>query len=312
MNAQKEEYVKISKLIDLPVFYSPWWLDMVCTDGEWNGIVSYDKENNIRGVFTYFIKKAFPGYLIKMPPLTPQMGPLPIHNNAVVSWENCPEFNRAQDDFLSRLPKTVFFRQRHHPWVTNWLPYCWSGFRQTSRFTYHLDLSIDYDQIFNSFKSNIRSDIRKAQKKLQLVDSGNPELLNKLIQTSFSNKKIRDTYSQPLINKVLHECSLRKCAKVLYAVDSAENVHASVLMVWDSKAAYYLIGTTNPEFKGSGASSFLIWNAMQLPEIKGKIFDFEGSMIQPVEKYFRAFGGKLIPYNEIIRHPLINKLKALL
>jgi hypothetical protein len=30
-----------------------------------------------------------------------------------------------------------------------------------------------------------------------------------------------------------------------------------------------------------------------------RTFDFEGSMIPEVERYFREFGGKLIPYYEI-------------
>ena len=44
--------------------------------------------------------------------------------------------------------------------------------------------------------------------------------------------------------------------------------------------------------------SYLLWqallytkNILQLP-----VFDFEGSMIPSIEKYFRKFGGELIPY----------------
>ena len=31
-------------------------------------------------------------------------------------------------------------------------------------------------------------------------------------------------------------------------------------------------------------------------ENKSKVFDFEGSMIPQIEKYFRGFGGELTPY----------------
>lgn len=311
MNAQKEEYVRVSNLIDLPLFYSSWWLDMVCTQGEWNGIVSYDDRNNIRGIFTYFLKRTMLGNIIKMPPFTPQMGPLLIQNNTLSLSENSPELYKAHDDFLKRLPKAIFFRQRTHPSVINWMPYYWAGFRQTTRFTYHISLNADYDLIFNKFKNNIKSDIRKAQRNLNILEAGNTDILYQLIQRSFT-KKVRNSYSKTILNAVFAECSKRKCIKILYAIDEIKNIHSAILIVWDKFAAYYLIGVSDPAFRGSGAGSLLLWNAMQIPDIKGKLFDFEGSMIQPVEKYFRAFGGRLIRYNEIIKNPIINKIKYLL
>jgi hypothetical protein len=45
--------------------------------------------------------------------------------------------------------------------------------------------------------------------------------------------------------------------------------------------------------------SLLLWEAINKSAKKAKAFNFEGSMIEPIERYFRAFGGKLTPYFEI-------------
>ena len=40
----------------------------------------------------------------------------------------------------------------------------------------------------------------------------------------------------------------------------------------------------------------LIWNAIKFASNNSNIFDFEGSMIRPIENFFRAFGGIQAPY----------------
>jgi len=52
-----------------------------------------------------------------------------------------------------------------------------------------------------------------------------------------------------------------------------------------------------------------MWQSILLAREKGlKTFDFEGSMIPEVEKYFREFGGTLIPYYVAYKAPTALKL----
>ena len=46
------------------------------------------------------------------------------------------------------------------------------------------------------------------------------------------------------------------------------------------------------------AMSALLWEAILYSknELKAQVFDFEGSMIPSIERYFRKFGGELTPY----------------
>ena len=79
----------------------------------------------------------------------------------------------------------------------------------------------------------------------------------------------------------------------------------AVWIVWDERRAYYLIGGYDHSEKSNKAVSLAMWRAIQftandlhLPE-----FDFEGSMIPAVERFFRKFGGTLLPtYTINYRH----------
>jgi len=67
----------------------------------------------------------------------------------------------------------------------------------------------------------------------------------------------------------------------------------------DTSYAYYLLGGADPRLRSSGAQSLLFWEAIKLASRKNLKFDFEGSMIEPIERVFRAFGAVQVPYLQI-------------
>jgi hypothetical protein len=72
---------------------------------------------------------------------------------------------------------------------------------------------------------------------------------------------------------------------------------AASFCVHDREAAYYLLGGYDQRNPHASAGALCVWQAiMRAKEIGLRTFDFEGSMIPSVEKYFRGFGGTLMPY----------------
>ena len=78
-------------------------------------------------------------------------------------------------------------------------------------------------------------------------------------------------------------------------------MHAVAYVVWDEHAAFYLLGGADPELRTSGASSLLLWEALQRARSRTDVFDFEGSMLAPVERFFRGFGAVQTPYLRVTR-----------
>ena len=76
-----------------------------------------------------------------------------------------------------------------------------------------------------------------------------------------------------------------------------------VWIAWDNKRAYYLVGGFDRSAQSNNAVALAMWRAIQFTALNLKLpeFDFEGSMIPAIERFFRKFGGKITP-NYTIRY----------
>jgi hypothetical protein len=116
---------------------------------------------------------------------------------------------------------------------------------------------------------------------------------------TFSRQGKRPPYSGEFIERVDAVCKSQNARKIFFAEDSAGRIHAAVYILWDEEYAYYLMGGEDPELRNSEASSLLMWEAIQFASGFTKKFDFEGSMIEPIERFFRGFGPRQVPYFHI-------------
>ena len=70
-----------------------------------------------------------------------------------------------------------------------------------------------------------------------------------------------------------------------------------VFCVFDKNSCYYLLGGVDKKSGVQGVNNILVQKSMEKAQQLGcSIFDFEGSMLKGVEKFFRSFGGELVPY----------------
>jgi len=63
---------------------------------------------------------------------------------------------------ISQLPRYDHFVQNWDHRQTNWLPFYWKGFSQTTRYTYRIEDLKNSDEIWAGLQQNIRTDIKKA------------------------------------------------------------------------------------------------------------------------------------------------------
>ncbi len=77
--------------------------------------------------------------------------------------------------------------------------------------------------------------------------------------------------------------------------------------IWDVNIAYNILGDGNPDLRNIGANSLCMWEAIKFASTVTHKFDFEGSMIESVERFFRAFGARQMPYFQVskINSPFI-------
>jgi hypothetical protein len=324
INSHKSKYIEFCESeANIPIFSQYWWLDAVCGEDNWDVIV-IEKGGSIVATLPYCFTNKKGAKHISMPLLTQTLGPY-IKYPADQKYENKLSFEKEIfTKLIDSLPDFKYFKQNFHYTITNWLPFYWKGFKQTTRYTYVIDDLNDIEKVFSNFNYSKKKNIKKAQTENIEVKFDLPAkefYENHKLTLNKQNEKI--TYSFDLFRKIYTEGYSRNAAKVIYATDSSNNIHSALFVIWDKNSAYDLISTIDPEFRNSGSASLLVKEMISFLADKTGKFDFEGSMIENVENSFRKFGAKQIQYFNItktnskifrlknslkeIKHTLLNK-----
>ena len=298
MKNNKSLYQQFCEEENVPLFLQYEWFNSLYKDDEWEVAIAR-KGENIQGILPYVISKKKSFKVITPQFLSPYQG----------VWLKYPEGQKYASklgyekevitSLIDQLPKIDAFKQSFMPGFTNWLPFSWKGFNQTTRYTYIIKNIFDLEKVFADFKENIRREIRKAEKQLTIKEIDDIDLLYQMKLRAYQDNN--DNYPIPhekLVN--VHEfCKKVNCGELMVAEDTNGNIHSIILYVWDRFSAYYLHGVTDANYKTTGSMSLLLWEAIKRSSKRTKAFNFEGSMVESIERYFRAFGGEQIPYFQI-------------
>jgi len=178
--------------------------------------------------------------------------------------------------------------------------FIWRKFTIEPKYTYCLNLDKTEEEITNNMSSERRKNIRKAEKDgitIKRISNGMEDWksLKKLIEGTLEKQKVK--YNKDILNALLNDFSTEENSFAFLALDKENNPIACNFCVYDSEKSYYLFGGYDQELKHEGAGALAHWSAIKFAKEKGiKVFDFEGSMLKPVEKYFRGFGAEITPY----------------
>jgi lipid II:glycine glycyltransferase (peptidoglycan interpeptide bridge formation enzyme) len=153
-------------------------------------------------------------------------------------------------------------------------------------------------------RSNIRRSIRKSEKNNITIDK-NPQIEDfiTLVEKTFKRQNKTLPYPSELLGDIYKETQKRNCSALFLASDNDGHFHAGSLIIWDAQTAYYLAGGADEDLRSSGGASLTLWSAIQYAANVTQSFDFEGSMIEPVERFFRGFGAIQTPYLSITKTP---------
>ena len=301
MMENKEKYKLFCKQEDgVPIFNKDWWLDAVCGENNWN-VVLMEKGGSVVGALPYYINKKVWFNRIQMPLLTQTMGPYiiyPVNQKYYkhLSWEK-----EIYSDLITQLPKYDFFQQSFSPQITNWLPFYWLGFKQTTRYTYRIK-GITEEQLENEYETDIRRRKKKAVNLGITVDElysvDDFFFLNK---KTFNRKNMQIPYSKDIVKRIYDTCIMHSAVKMFAARLSDGTIIAASFLVYDDNTVYYLMGGVDPVTKDMGGMDMVLHRSILFALQSGKVFDFEGSMVESIEKYFRSFGAIQIPYFQVYR-----------
>lgn len=300
----KDKYSLFCEKTYVPVFSKPWWMDAVCGDEGWD-VFLYEKSGEICSAMPFYVTKRNGYRLITKAPNTQNNGiifcyPEGQRLSAQLSFqEKCIE---KTCDFIESLGIDKYEQQFHYSFQ-NWLPFFWRKYKEITRYTYVIDARKPMEEIEAAYTSSARNHIRKAQKEVRCyVDHITIKNFFYMNEKSFRRQGMEIPYSLQYLERLYDAAKRNHACRILSAEDQIGNIHSVAFLVWDERSVYYLLNGTDPEYKASQANFLLIHEAIKFAHEQGLLFDFEGSVIRPIERAFREFGGTPKPYFRIYKY----------
>jgi hypothetical protein len=280
------------------IFQQPWWLDAVAPDC-W-GEVTCERGGRTVARLPYVIRGPRGMRMLTQSTMTQTLGPW-VETSRVDGAGALAREHELLAELEAALPPAQAFSQQFSPTMLNALPFRWAGYRLEVRYTYRLHGLRAPDELWSGLRGNIRREIRKGRKSLEVVEDLGVDRFYDVLSKTYVRQGLPVPRTLAELDRLHSACTSHRVGSTLFARDEAGEVHAVAWVVWDRHAAYYLLAGAEPRLRTSGASSLLVWEAMMRAREATDVFDFHGSMVQPIERFFRAFGARQTPYLKVTR-----------
>lgn len=285
----------------IPLFSQAWWMDATCGENGWDAFLVRDGKGTVTAALPYHLKRKWGLRFVCQPQLAQTNGvwfrPAEYRNDD----ERLSAEKRIDDEIIQRIAslKLAFFVQCFHHSFTNWLPFHWKGFRQTTRYTYRIDDLSDEEQIFRNFSDAKKRHIKKAKRNGLFACEMDADDFYQFCCEAHEKRGEKNILPKEIVVRCINAAKAREKGKIIAIRDNQGETHSALFLCWDKETAYYLVPATMPEHRTSGASSLLVWDAIREARKRVNAFDFEGSMEESIEHSYRQYGAKQRAYFKI-------------
>lgn len=161
-----------------------------------------------------------------------------------------------------------------------------------------LDLKRPYEEIQKAYSQNLRRILKKIEpNSLYATTDLKPELFVETAQQAHKNQKIAlpsAFYHTAL--RVIYNCLHRGQGAIFAVYDAQQQLCAAAFIVFDGVRVLNLINFSTEKGHSLNAMHFLIDALIQNNANSLKLFDFEGSNIEGVARFYQSFGAINQPY----------------
>lgn len=268
-----------------------WYLDVIWPG--WQGVMVFYNDH-LQAVIPINVSRKFGIPYLFNPPFAQFLGI--FFNNFSVKHEKALSLKkRFTEAIVQALPPLKLFILNFSPEFDYPLPFYWQGYKLHTRYSYWLNNQEDKNLLFRNCNERTRTYINKARK--SGLTASFTEDATSIIRLS----QERDAY--PLdykmltrLWKVLNEQGAGSAVEVR---DKAGKLHAGLIYMRSGVKNIHIFSAIDPELKNMGGMSLAIWHTIEQAGPEILVHDFEGSMLEPVEKFFRGFGTRPVPYLQI-------------
>ncbi|MES1223696.1 MAG: GNAT family N-acetyltransferase, partial [Bacteroidota bacterium] len=161
-----------------------------------------------------------------------------------------------------------------------------------------INLEDGYDNIHRRYKKDLLDNLKRAEKSGISYEAGND--INKTVDLYRSHYANRTAHVKNKdyknFNSLCLQAGQNNNCLIREVKDNNGNLLASALLLKDKRRIYNMMNTTTEEGRKKEANHFLLDHIIQ--EFSGQqfLFDFEGSDISSIKKFYEKFGAFDQPY----------------
>jgi len=275
----------ISHSIFETIYPYSWYLDLVSPG--WDGLVLDD----FRAVMPLTWTKKLGFRLLLQPILAQQLG----------VFSRDPLDHALLEEFLKTIPARFRYIDICLNMDNRKIPAKWQSFE---RLNYELDLSLPED----SYNKNTRRNLQKGQSQdfeFRSI-SAREYLYLKFHGMKDARPGVRWSYLENLFGGLTR---LKKAE--IFGLFQGENLQAAAILGYSASRTIYLNGCNSDAGKEMRAMFVMMDNLISRSRGAERIFDFEGSNIPGVARFYEGFGGKKTVYHRIVKtsFPFLQKIK---
>jgi hypothetical protein len=235
-------------------------------------------------------------------PLTQYSGPFifypkNLNKSDIQSFEN-----KVYTSIIEQLDsKNIDFIEINcHHSFKNWQQFFWSGYKQTTKYTYILENISNKETLLKEMSYSQRAKrIKKAKNDYYFSLELSAEEFYDFYKSNLKDLDKTIFYSKDFFLKLYNAAKERNQGQIISIYSKDNELLAALWTIWDSEFAYNMIMTSDKKKKCSEGTTLLIWETIDFLKDKTKNYDFEGSMIKGVALRNQSYGATALPYHSI-------------
>ncbi len=267
------------------IYAYSWYLDVVCP--QWEAIIGDD----YKYVMPLPVKKKYGISFLAQPVLTQQLGifsPQPIPESVV-------------HEFTKKIPYISYDLNLNECNNTkNSLPHP----------NFKLNLNKKYESLYQDYSSNTKRNIKKASASGISLKSD----INIKEYLDFYYNRVEANFEKaqyPLVLKLLQAASTHNALELYGTYNNREELIAALALLKTENQLTYLLPGSSAEGKKESAMFAIIDGIIRKYAGNNMLFDFEGSRINGIARFYQGFGGINKPYFQIQKRSIPALLKKL-
>ncbi len=283
------------------IFHTTWWHK--AWDAEYRVFARRDRQGRIESGILIHIAR-FPSFSrfgvkgIRRPPLTPVNGPVfrPCPKQGRCNWYTHEK--KELHSSIDALPRVDFYDFGLGRAFRDIMPFLWNGFDTHISYTYVIPFSEAatwQKNISEKTKRKLKAARKEAAETGCRIETDPPFMeLKPLFFETGDTKGFSMSRYEAALPKWWAAMKDMNAGRSYILRDKGGKGLCASLMVWDNRTAYVLLNGMMRDMRRDTHVNMLLFERMITDALDmGLDFDFDGSILMGVERFFRGWGGEL-------------------